>query len=81
LYYDYYSELHNKLLKTRNSVRATPDRVNELLPLVEDVPWEQKEHFEIELEQFLLRLKRHHEVWSQVLNESKKRQPVIRRVK
>jgi hypothetical protein len=80
--YDYYSELHNKLLKTRNSVRARPDQLNDLIPLVDDVPFEQKEHFEIELEQFLLRLQGHYEVWSKVLAESKKRkQSIIRRVK
>jgi hypothetical protein len=80
--YDYLSDLHNRLKKTIKSVRATPDRLNELLPLVDQVPVDQKEHFEIEIKVFLRRLQDHHEVWSKILDESKKRKPpMIRRVK
>jgi hypothetical protein len=81
-YYDYYSELHNRLLSTMRAVRDRPDRLDELLAIVDDVPIEQKEDFEIAISVFLERLRRHHEVWSKVLEESRQRKtPTIRRIK
>lgn len=81
-HYDYYSEIHNRLIKLRNSVRARPDRIEELLPLVNDVPWDEKEIFEWQIEVFLDRLRVHYGVWKRVLEESRRRKlPKIRRVK
>lgn len=51
----YYSEIHDRVKKVRKKVPATIGRLNDLLPLVEDVPVEQKEHFEIEVSDFLNR--------------------------
>jgi len=82
LKYPHFSELHNRLLNTKNAVRDRTDRLNELLPLVEDVPFEQKEFFEDDIKLFLDRLRRHHEVWSSVLKASQERKvPRMRRVK
>lgn len=78
----YYSEIHERLQKVRKRIPATTDRLNELLPLLEDVSVDQKEHFEIEVNVLLNRLLEHYQLWSKILEASQHRKtPVIRRIK
>ncbi|MCM3130660.1 MULTISPECIES: hypothetical protein [unclassified Paenibacillus] len=76
----YLSELENLARKRVNSIRATFDKEEELLKLLEDVPFNNNEHLEDKIIVMLWRLRSHYEVWEKVLSESKKRS-YIRRIK
>jgi hypothetical protein len=78
----YYSEVHEQLQKMRNKVPATIERLEDLLPLVDQVSVDQKEHFEIETKVFLRRLRDHYGVWAKILEVSERRQVAkVRRIK
>ena len=78
----YYSEVHERVKKVKKKVPATIERLKDLLPLIDQVPIDQKEHFESETKVLLHRLREHYEVWAKVLEASEKIQPpTIRRVK
>jgi hypothetical protein len=63
-------------------VPAAIEHLEELLPLVDQVPIDQKEHFEIETKVFLRWLRDHFEVWAKILEASERRQIAkVRRVK
>ncbi|CAM4041512.1 hypothetical protein L1N85_19765 [Paenibacillus alkaliterrae] len=67
------SILEERLKRTRKAVRQTPDHLDKLLLLLDDLPIEHKEDFEIEIKVFLRTLQDHYKVWNTVLAESEKR--------
>lgn len=80
---EYLSEIQNRLRKTRGAIRERIDNVDELIQLLDDLPYKDKDFFEDSLGVLLYRLQRHYDVWQKVLTEHqrRKKQSPIRRIK
>ncbi|EJW13835.1 hypothetical protein M5X00_32490 [Paenibacillus alvei] len=80
---EYLSEIQNRLRKTRGAIRERIDNVDELIQLLDDLPYEYKDFFEDSIVVLLYRLQRHYDVWQKVLTEHRQRktQPPLRRIK
>ncbi|MFC5449043.1 hypothetical protein ACFPOG_12280 [Paenibacillus aestuarii] len=80
---EYLSEIQNRLRKTRGAIRERIDNVDELLQLLEDLPYEYKDCFENSIVVLLYRLQRHYDVWQEVVSElrQKKMQTPLKRIK
>lgn len=80
---EYLSEIQNRLRKTRGAIRERIDSVDELIQLLDDLPYEYKDFFEDSIVVLLHRLQRHYDVWQKVLTEHRRRksQSALRRVK
>lgn len=80
---EYLSEIQKRLRKTRGSIRERIDNVDELLQLLDDLPYEHKDFFEDSIIVLLYRLQRHYDVWQKVLTEHRQRktQSHLRRIK